>query len=82
MRDMRVIQRRQHLRLPLEACEAIGIEREALGQHLDRHVALQSRVARAIDFAHAAGADRGDDFIRAETSARSERHSTARVEIS
>ena len=40
-----------------------------VGQDLDRDVAIQLRVARAIDLAHAAGADRHDDFVRAEASA-------------
>ena len=56
-RDVRVIQRREHLRLALEPREPVRIGRERLGQHLDRDVAVQPRVARAIDLAHPAGAD-------------------------
>ena len=33
-----------------------------------RDVAIELRIARAIDLAHPAGAEGGDDFIRAETS--------------
>jgi hypothetical protein len=33
---------------------------------LDRDLAIQLRVARAIDLAHAAGAERRDDFVRAK----------------
>ena len=43
-------------------------------QHLDGDVAIQPSVARAIDFAHPAGAERRDDFIRAESSARNQAH--------
>jgi len=49
--------------------EPIGILRESLGQDLDRHLALQVRIARAIHLAHPAGAKGGQDFIRAETNA-------------
>ena len=44
-------------------------------QHLDRDLAFESRVARAIDLAHTAGADGGDDLVRAEPSASGQRHS-------
>ena len=39
------------------AAEAIGIVGERGGQDLDRDVAAEPRVARAIDLAHAAGAE-------------------------
>ena len=38
-------------------------------KHLDRDLALQLRVARAIDLAHATGAEWGQDFVRAEARA-------------
>jgi hypothetical protein len=43
---------------------------ERLGQNLDRDSAIQLRVLRAIDFTHAAGAERGQDLVRAEACAR------------
>ena len=43
------------LGFPVETCEAFGISCDRLGQHLDRHVAIQIRVAGAIHLAHAAG---------------------------
>ena len=68
--NVRMIERRQHLRLALEARDAIGIERERVGDDLQRDVATELRIARAIDLAHAAGAEGGeDDFIRTETGA-------------
>ena len=46
---------------------ACGSPRHGRGQHLDGDVAIEPRVVRAIDLAHAAGADGRDDFIRPET---------------
>jgi len=54
--------------------QAIGIGRHGDGQHFDRHVAAEPRVACPIDLAHAAGAERADDFVRAELRAAVESH--------
>ena len=54
--DVRMVQRGEHLRFALEAREAIRIARERVGQDLQRDVAIQLRIARAIHLAHAAGA--------------------------
>ena len=67
MRDVRVVQGREGLGFALEAGEPIRVVRERLGQHLDRDVPPQVRVRRAIHLAHAAHADLGGDFIRADT---------------
>ena len=56
-------ERREHLGFALEAREAIGIESENLRENLERHVAIQLGVARAIDFPHAARANQSDDFV-------------------
>ena len=46
---------------------AAGLVRDAVvREDLDRDLAAQSRIARAIDLAHAARADEREDFIRAE----------------
>ena len=60
LRDVRMIQRGERLRFALEARQAVGVGRERLGQDLDRDVAIELRVARAIDLAHAACADSGE----------------------
>ena len=39
----------------------------ARGQYLDRNVTPEPRIARAIDLAHAAGAEHSLYFIRAES---------------
>ena len=44
------------------------------GQHLDRDVAAEARVPRAIDLAHAAGAERGDDFVGTESGSGGQEH--------
>src|SRR5262249_34736123 len=53
-RDVLMIQRRQHLCFALESREAIGIVREDRWKDLDCDVAIQFRIARAIDLAHPA----------------------------
>ena len=53
-----MVQRREHLRFALKPGEAIGIAGERVGQDLQRDVAIQLRIARAIHLAHAALADR------------------------
>jgi hypothetical protein len=41
---------------------------ELLGEDLDRDVTTELRVARALDFAHAALAEKRPDFVGAEAS--------------
>jgi len=64
-----MVQRRERLCFSAEASHAIGIEQELAGQNLDRDVATQRGVARAIDLAHAARAERICDDERAEACA-------------
>ena len=74
VRDERMIQRREHPRLALEARQAIGIVDDRLGQDLDGDVAVEPGVARAIDLAHPTGADEPEDLERAEAAAFVEGH--------
>ena len=67
LRDVRVVQRREHLPFALEARDAIGVGRERLGQNLQRDVAIEVRVFRAIDLTHPASAEGGRDFVRSES---------------
>ena len=78
MRDVWMVERGQHLRLALESRDALGIERQGFRQYFDRHLAPQLRVARAVDFAHPARAERGNDFVNAETSTGRQRHGCLR----
>jgi len=43
---------------------AIGIGEKQFGKDLDRDVASELRVGRAIHLTHAAGAKGGDDLVR------------------
>jgi hypothetical protein len=70
VRDVRVVQGRQHPRLALEARQPLGILREEVRQNLQRDVAPQLRVARAIDLAHSACPERRDDLVRTQPRAR------------
>ncbi len=59
--DVRVVERRQHLGLALEPGEALGVGGERLGQHLDRHLAVEPGVGGPVHLAHAALAQLGGD---------------------
>jgi hypothetical protein len=61
-----VIERREHLRLALESREPIAIGRHHCRQNFQGDVAAELGVARAVDFAHPAGADWRDDFVRTD----------------
>ena len=74
LRDVRMVERRQHLRLALKARDAIGIGGKEIRKNLDGDVAAQPRIAGSIHFAHAACADGGDNLVRSESSAGSEGH--------
>ena len=64
-----MIERREDLRFALEAREPIRIGRERVRQDLQRDVAIQLRVARAIDLTHAARAEQRNHFVGTDTSA-------------
>ena len=53
-------------------CRIAGIRGDVLGHDLDRDVAREPQVARAIHLAHAAGAERAGDFVLRETGTWSE----------
>src|SRR6516165_6328716 len=64
-----MIERRKHVRFAVEAREPIRVAREHLRQPLERDVTIELRVSGAIDLAHAAFADFGDDIVRSEAAA-------------
>ncbi len=65
--DVGMAERRQHLRFALETGEPLGIVGERFRQDLQRDVAAKLRIPGAIHLAHAALANRGQDFVRAHT---------------
>jgi len=73
-RDVRVVQESRRPRLLLEPPQAVRIRREGHRQHLDRDVAPQARILRAVDLPHPAGADRREDLVRPESGAGGETH--------
>ena len=69
--DVGMVERRQQACLALEARQAVRISRERGRDNLDRHVAAERGIARAIDLAHAARPKEADDLVRPQTRPRS-----------
>lgn len=61
--DVRVIERRQQLRFPLEARHVLGVAGQRGGKRFDSDVAIELRVAGTVDFAHAACTERREDAV-------------------
>ena len=74
---VRMIQRRERLRLALEACEPPRIRGKELGENLQRDIALQPPVARAIHLAHSSRADGGQNSVRTEPGSGFDGHEVA-----
>ena len=60
--DVGVLQRGRGPRLAQEPLARRRFTGQRGGQHLDRHVAVETRVARLVDLPHAAGANGPDDL--------------------
>ena len=69
-----MIERGGRARFLLESAQPIGVGCDCGGQDLDRDVAAQPRVVRAIDLAHAPGTDGAEDFVGAKARAWLEGH--------
>jgi hypothetical protein len=74
LRDVRVIERGKSPRLPFEAGAEDGVLRQGRQQNLQRNVTIEPAIACAIDLAHAAGANRRDDFVRTDARPGRQRH--------
>ena len=72
--DVRMIEAGDGFGFPFEALLVNGIIRNLRGKNLDRDGAVEARIARAKDFAHAARTQRGDNFIRTELVSCGEAH--------
>ena len=60
--------------LALESLKPLRIRGKHVGQELQRDIAPELGVPRPVHLAHAAGADGGEDLVRAEVSAGGEGH--------
>src|SRR5262245_20857511 len=69
MRELRDAQR-----LAFEPQDGGRIGGERFSQDLDRHIAIEPRIAGAIHLAHAAGPERADDLVLTEAGAGRQRH--------
>ncbi|GEM_PF-2763971 len=69
-----MIERREYLRLALEAFHPLGILREILQNHFDRDVTLQFAVARTVDPTHASSANGSNDLVATKLRTFSKRH--------
>jgi serine/threonine protein kinase len=72
--DVLMIESGERPGLALESGEPVRILGEDLRQDLERHVAAQPVVARAIHQAHPAGAERRDDLVGAQAGPRRQSH--------
>ena len=59
-----MIQGGEHLRFAPKARDAFRVVHNRIGQDLERDLASERHVTRAVDLAHSAFAQRRDDFIR------------------
>jgi hypothetical protein len=78
---VRVVERGDHARLALESRARVGVAGNVRRQQLDGDAAIEPRVARPVDVAHATRADRCDDLVRPKPSARFEVHCVIRTPI-
>ena len=69
------------LRFLLEAAQPVGVLREGRRQHLDRDLAAEARILRAVHLAHPPGADLAEDLVGAELRAGRERHRSPRRDV-
>ena len=73
-RDVRMVKLGQKLRLQREPLQTLDVLDKRRGEHLDRDVAIQPRIARAVDFSHSARADGLEDHERSKPGCRSQGH--------
>jgi len=80
--DVGVIERCDGLRLALEAGETLAVVGEVRRQRLDRHLALEARVAREVNLAHPAGAQQAEDLVGSDARSDFEGHPALRRSLS
>jgi len=78
VRDVGVVEARQHLRFPFEARETLRVGCEVRRQHLERHLAPQLLIGRAPHLAHPARTERLEHLVTAEPVAARQAHELTR----
>jgi len=73
-RDVRVVQRGQQPRFPLEPCQTLRVVTQIRRQNFDRHLTSEPCVLGLVHLAHAAGADLRDHPVVKQRLAGSNRH--------
>ena len=73
-----MVQRGQDLGFALQTGQPVGILRQGRRQHLDGYITVEIGVSGAVDLAHAAGAEGGEDLVGAEARADSQTHTFER----
>ena len=68
--DVGMVECRRGSRFLLEALQMLRVTSHFVGQDFERHFASETAVPRAVHFAHPAGPERGQYFVRAEPCAR------------
>ena len=69
-----MIQRSSSRRFLVKAGHAIAMQVKSAGKNFQSHFAMQPGVFRQVDFAHAARAQRADDFVGTKSRAFSDGH--------
>ena len=72
--DVRVVEQGRQPGLALQALRRGAVGGQFVGDELDGDGPAQARVARLIDLSHAAGSERTDDLVHADTLARIQAH--------
>ncbi len=67
-------QRRDRLGLALEAQQRVGVVGELFRENFNSDFAVEAEIAGLVDFTHASGANRGNDFVRAKAGTGRENH--------
>ncbi len=65
--DVRMVQSGEYLRFPPEPRHALDVAGESVWKGLESDMAIEFRIAGAVDLAHAARTDGGFDFVHAQT---------------
>src|SRR6185436_932232 len=78
-RDVRMVQGAGRLGLLLEPPQALFVRRVRRRKDLDRDVALQLGIPRAVHLTHTPGADRREDLVEAEPCSGCQRHRGWRI---